>query len=204
MESSEVSEDDLLVYDFNPNSLPLELLQAIGLATAASAQTEHVLGMLIGGLLNIDDVHTEALTAHMAIPLKDHVIRTLAELHAPDLEDLDLLDEMLDKAKTCFDARNLLVHNSFCIDPKTGNVMSLRARARGSLLVELKPVSIDEIKEQAAALYKIGMDLMEFVVSRGLPRRHRNVPLPAPVKRSEKARTERRIVRAEMRARKAK
>lgn len=188
-------EDDLLIYDFNPNSLPVELLQTIGLVTAASAQTEHVLGMLIGGLLNIDDVDTEALTAHMAIPLKDHVIRTLAELHAPTLEDLDLLDEILDKAKACFEARNLLVHNSFCIDPKTGEVLSLRARARGGLQVELKPVSIEEIKEQADALYKIGMDLMQFMISRGLPRRHRQVPLPATVKRSEKARAERRKVR---------
>lgn len=167
------------------------MLQAIGLMTAAAAQTEHILGQFIGGMLRIDDVDTEALTAHMAIPLKDQIIRTLAALKTRYVYEIDKVDDLLDAAHAAFSKRNTVVHNALCIDPNNGNILSLRAKARGSLQVSLQVVTVDEIKQDAAAIYKVGIDILEFMISRDLLPRHRTTPLTQTVNRGKKARAER-------------
>ncbi|MBL1146859.1 MAG: hypothetical protein HND56_10140 [Pseudomonadota bacterium] len=180
-----------IIYDFDPRNLPAEYLHAIGLVTAACAQTESVLQDLIGALLEIDNAKTIALTTHMSFPLKNDILRTLAEIEAPDIKELDKLDELLDAVKQALDKRNTIVHNAFAIHPDTREVFSLRAKARGSLQYDLKKIPVQEIEHDAATIYQAGVDIMSFMISRGLSPQLRTTPLRGSVKRGVKARKER-------------
>jgi hypothetical protein len=146
-------------YEFDPRKLPAEMLQAVGLVVAASAQTEWVVQQLIGGALCIDDVSTTVLTAHMAAPLKDHVARALTEINGVPAPMVDEIDRLLDEVKEATDKRNTLVHNTLVRDPRTGKVYSFRETARGSLQVSMQPISVAEIEQDAARIYEAGMAL---------------------------------------------
>jgi hypothetical protein len=76
-------------YDFDPRNLPQEMLAAIGLVTACSAQTEYIVEQGIAGCLGVDFEFGAAVTTHMAAPLRDHVLRAVAEIKIDDLDDLD-------------------------------------------------------------------------------------------------------------------
>jgi len=181
-----------VIYDFNPNSLPPELLKAVGLVTAAASQLDGILGNLLTGMLGLDVIDGTALTTHMAIPLKDQIIRTLADTNAPSVNAIDDLDEILDEVKAAFDLRNVVVHNAICMHPTTGEAMSMRMSARGSLQMTLQVISIEKMHEDAALIYEVGMRLMTFMISRGIGPSERTRPMMASVKRGQKARAERR------------
>lgn len=182
----------VVVYDFNPNNLPEQLLQAVGLVTAASSQTESIVQQFIGAILGIDQAETIALTAHMSNPLKDHAARALIELNAKNAGIVDDVDDLLDAINDAYDKRNVIVHNAFIRNPETSELFSWREKARGSLQGELKPVSIDEIKENAALVYEVGIDLVRFMTSNGISPTERTRPLRTPLDRRKKARTSRR------------
>jgi hypothetical protein len=179
------------IYDFNPNNLPPEYLRAIGLVTSVSSQTESILKDFIGALLRIDNIQTLALCTHMNIPLKNDIIRTLAELEAPTVNEIDKIDDLLDAVKDALEKRNVIVHNAFMIHPDTKEIFSHRLKARGSFQLELKPVSAKEIEEDAALIYKAGMDIMNFMISRKLSPSLRGRPLRESPNRSKKARASR-------------
>ncbi len=180
------------IYDFDPHNLPSEYLRAVGLVAMASAQTEHILGQFIGALLKIDGIQSLALTSHMSIPLRDNIIRAVAELDAPNIKELDRIDDLMDAVTSAFDKRNTILHNSFVIHPETKEVLSWRLKTKGSMQLELKPVTVNEMEQDATALYEVGMDIVRFMDSRGLCPYHRTKPLNAPINRGKKARAERR------------
>jgi hypothetical protein len=184
--------DGMLIYDFDPNNLPAEYLQAIGLVVAASSQTEAVLQDFIGALLGIDNIDAIALTAHMAAPLKDHVVRVLAELKSPYACDVDEIDDLMDAVNDALGTRNTIVHNAFAIHPKTGQILSYRIKARGTLQSDLTPVTVEEIRENARAIHEAGLNIVSFMLSRGLSPILRQAPLREPLDRRRKARTARR------------
>ncbi len=184
--------NELVIYDFDPHNLPPEMLRAIGLVVAASSQTESVVQDLIGGLLRIDMIDAKALTTHMSAPLKDHVVRALSELRAPSPSEVDALDDLLDRINTAYEKRNLIVHNSLARHPDTGEVFSLREQARGSLKVSLQRVTASEFEAAAELIYRAGMDLMEFMMSRGLQPHLPEGPLREALDRRPKARALRR------------
>ena len=70
-------------------------------------------------------------------------------------------------------------------------VLSYRQVARGSMQVSLQPVSVDEIKEDAAALHDAGMRLVQFMIAYGLQPIIRTRPHIAPVNRKKAAREKR-------------
>jgi hypothetical protein len=177
-----------VIYDFDPHNLPPELLRAIGLVTAAAAQTESIVQQFIGALLGIDEVEVIALTAHMSAPLKDHVARALIELNAVSADVVDLVDELLDDIEEAAEKRNVVVHNALARHPDTGEVFSVREKARGSLQVSLQPVSVKEVEKDAAAIYEVGMNLMRFMLAYGLKPADRTRPIRAPLDRRKKAR----------------
>lgn len=188
--------DPEVIYDFDPHKLPPEFLRAIGLVVAASAQTESIVQSLIGGLLGIDQMEAIAVASHMTGPLKDNVARTLCELCAPDVSEVDRLDELLDAVNTAVAKRNVLVHNSFARHPENGEVFSYRQTARGSLQVSLKPIRVEQIEQDALAIYEVGMNLMKFMMSRGLLPKDRVRPIYRPIVRDKKARERRKAARA--------
>jgi predicted RNA-binding protein (virulence factor B family) len=158
----------------------------------ASAQTESVIGDFIGALLGVDAVETLALTTHMAGPLKDHVVRALTELNAVSVEIVDQIDDLMDAINEAMNRRNVIVHNALIMHPGTGEILSHRLKARGSLQLELRPVSVEEIKQDASLIYEVGMALMGFMMAYGLGPRERKHAPRQPLDRSKKARAKRR------------
>lgn len=186
-----MSDISKVIYDFDPNNMPPDLLQAIGLMAMCAAQTESVVQNFIGGVLGIDHLETLALTAHMAAPLKDQAARALIELNGLNPGTVDVVDELLDAIKDAAAKRNVVVHNSLAMNPETGEVFSYRQSARGSLQVSLQPVSVEEIKKDAAALYDAGIHLLQFMLAFDLmPLNRTRTRLPA-MDRGKKARASR-------------
>jgi hypothetical protein len=186
---------EMVIYDFDPNNLPPEYLRAVGLVAMASAQTESVVGDFIGCLLGIDNIETLALTTHMAGPLKDHVARALIEMKTNSSNVVDDVDDLLDAIDEAMKRRNVVVHNPLIIHPKTKEVLSHRLKARGSLRLELRPISVKEIEEDARLIHEVGMALVGFMMDRGLEPITRTKPLMEYLDRGKKAREVRRAVR---------
>lgn len=156
-----------------------------------AAQTESIMQSFIGALLQIDNIEAIALTAHMSAPLKDHVARALIELNGVSVGVVDTVDELLDAISTAAEKRNVVIHNSIVRHPETGELFSYRESARGSLQVSLKPVRVEEIEQDATAIYEAGMDLARFMIVHGLTPTDRTRPVRAPLNRRKKARQER-------------
>lgn len=182
----------MIIYDFNPNNLPPEYLAAIGLVVASASQTDHVMRDFVGSYLGIDMAESLALGAHMSTPMKDDIIRSLVELNAPRACDIDDLDDILDRIREATARRNAVAHNAFAVHPETGQVFSLRERARGSLQVDMTPIEVGELHEIAAEVYAAGMSLMDYMIARGIGPRERERPLHEPLNRGRKARQARR------------
>lgn len=155
-------------YDFNPNTLPRELLEAIGLMTASAAQTEHTIQEAIAGCLGVDIEYGQAVTAHMAMPLRFSALRSAAEIRIDDLDDLDALDVLIDRLENAFERRNMIVHHSWCRNPMTDEVFLVKETARRRVETDLIPMTIDAVKEDAALMYGVGMDLQSFLSARDL------------------------------------
>ena len=182
----------MTIYDFDPNNLPPEYLAAIGLVVASASQTDHVMRDFVGSYLGIDLAESLAVGAHMSTPMRDNIIRALIELNAPRASDVDDLDDILDLVREATSRRNAVAHNAFARHPDTGQVFSLRERARGSLQVDFKPIEVAELKEVAAEMYAAGMALMEYMMARGIGPRGRKKPIREPLNRGRKARQARR------------
>ncbi len=181
-----------VIYDFDPRNIPPEYLRAVGLVAMASAQTESIIGAFIGAILGADEIETLTLTAHMAAPLRDQVARALIELNATSADVVDDTDDLLDSINEALGRRNIVVHNRLIRHPDTGDIFSHRLKARGSLQLELKPITVAEIEEDAALIYEAGIALQRFMLLRGILPENRLGPLWEPLDRRKKARQERR------------
>lgn len=155
-------------YDFDPRNLPQEALAAIGLAVASSAQTESMIEMAIAGCAGVDIEYGGAITTHMAAPLRFSVLRSVAEIRINDLDDLDELDCLLDNCKDAFDARNGIAHHTWCQDPDSHDLFTVKQTARARYEMDLIPMTVDQVKLDAAFIYWAGMDLMTFLQRTGL------------------------------------
>ncbi len=182
----------MVIYDFDPRNLPPELLRAVGFMTAAASQAEYIMQDLIGSLLGIDNIETMALTAHMTAPLKDQVARALIELNAANSDVVDTLDELLDHMNSAIEKRNVVVHNHFCRHPGTGEILSLRQKARGSLQVSLQPITAEQIESDALLIYEAGLKVMRFMTDCGISPKDRARPLHQTLDRRKATRKLRR------------
>lgn len=162
--------------DFDPRNLPKEYLEAIGLVAACSAQTENTIELAIAGCLGLDHEFGLATTTHMSAPLRDDVLRSVAEIRLNDLDALDELDRLLDRINKTVGRRNSTVHNMWGVDEKTGQVITTKITSRGSLQAEYIPMSVADIRKDATAIYDAGMDLLRFLLD------HRLVPKLAPLR----------------------
>lgn len=169
--------------DFDPRNLPQEYLAAIGLLSAAASSTDSIIEYAIAGLLDLDAEQGWAVTAHMPAPLRMSVLRSAAEIAIDYDKALDELDVHLDQIKAATDARNQMIHGSWCVRPSNGQVMFVKQEARTHVEVQLRAVAVDEIERKALTLYEVGMNLMRFCIALGidpkLPRqRDRGVNTP--------------------------
>lgn len=173
-------------YDFNPYNLPQELMVAIGLVTANAAQTESVIEWAIAGCLGVDTEYGAAATTHMPMPLRFSILRSVAEIRIDDLDALDELDDLLEQAEKAYDKRNQTVHHPWCRDPISNNLFRYKETSRQRYVIDLVPVTVDQVKADALFIYKAGMDLMSFLLARKL------IPPPTPVRpRWHKSKAER-------------
>jgi hypothetical protein len=155
-------------HDFDPRNLPQDLLTAIGLVIASAAQTESIVDMAIAGSAGLDGEYGAAITTHMAMPLKLSVLRSIAEIRLDDLDHLDELDAILDGIEKVFQKRNVIAHQQWYRDGRTGVPHTVRQTARTRLDVDLVPVTIDEVRTNAHSIYQSGMALMTFLGMRNL------------------------------------
>lgn len=88
--------------------------------------------------------------------------------------------------------RNEVAHNAFAIHPDSGEIYSLREKARGSLQAEIKPVKVEELLAVADQVYGAGMALQEYMIKSGVGPRMREKQLREPLNRRKKAREQRR------------
>jgi len=182
--------EEYSTYDFNPQSLPPELLQNIGFVAMAAAQLDANLQDLIAGLLDADIIEAKALALHMAAPLKDQVIRSLIGLNAASAEAIDEADELMDRVKDALDRRNVIVHNSIVARPD-GSFWSVREKSRGDVVAELQPILAESIEEDAALIYRVSIEVIKFMQAYGISprdREHRNL---VTINRGKKARQDR-------------
>ncbi len=157
-----------IVYDFDPRNLPPEFLNAIGLAVAGFAQTEKIIELAIAGCLGVDAEYGAALTTHMPGPLRFSVLRSVAEIRIGDLNVLDELDNHLEELETASNKRNSIIHNQWYRDSETGNVFTVKEKARTRYEMELIPMTIDSVKGDALFIYQTGMNFMAFLTKNGL------------------------------------
>jgi hypothetical protein len=156
-----------IIFDFDPFKLPPEYLRAIGLVSVAWAQTEEAHEQLIGAILGLNVLYAAAVTTHMTGPLRDHVLRSAAEIRIDDLDVLDELDVLLDRFKEAVEKRNPIAHQSWCTHPATGQVYRLYQTARGSIDTGLVAVSVKELLEDAVFIHQIAMDIVSFQTNHG-------------------------------------
>jgi len=185
-----------IIYDFDPRHLPDDILAAIGLVATCSAQTEDVVEQGISACLGIDFEYGAAITTHMSSPLRDHVLRAVAEIRINDLDDLDDLDSLLDQINAAFGKRNSYVHRGWCRHPTTGACFTVMTSARGRVETDLVPVTVTHILEDAQFIYKAGMDLQTFLLK---PKLYPKTP-PAGRNRFHKSKVARKKRRKAMRA----
>jgi hypothetical protein len=141
--------DLMKVYDFDPRNLPQDFLAAIGLMTACAAQTENIVEMAIHCFLDVDVEYGQAVTTHMAMPLRFSALRASAEIRIDDLDALDELDDITDKIEEAFNKRNAIVHHGWCRDPDTGEVFTVKSTARTTVRTDLVPMTVQNIKRDA-------------------------------------------------------
>jgi hypothetical protein len=182
------------VYDYDPRNLPSDMLQAIGLIAACSAQNEYIIQQAIGGCLGVDIEYSDAVTTHMSSPHRDNVLRAVAEIKIDSLDDLDQLDALLDKINEGFSRRNGYVRHSWCRDQKTNDCFTTQVTARGRVEVALLPIAVEKILEDADFIYVAGLELHSFLSERGLL-----PPIPAKFRpRAHKSKAARKARRKKM------
>ncbi len=177
------------IYEYDPRKLPPAYLKAIGAVTAAFAQTESLAQALLAGCLGLDAEYGMAVTTHMTAPLRDGVLRAVAEIRF-EVADLDELDDILDRFQVAVDKRNAIAHRGWCQDESTGQVFTIKTSARGSVQTSLIEMSVDQVESDAALIYEVGMDFMRFMVLRDLYPR-----LPPPRPRGHKSKAARKAAR---------
>jgi len=182
----------MTIYDFDPANLPDDYLKAIGLVVVSATETEAVMRDFIGALLGIDNIDSIALCTQMPFSLKNQVVRALNEIKAPSASELDALDDIFDRIEAAIQQRNAIAHSSFPIHPDSGQVYRFKEKARGGLSADLVEVQVDELNSIAKEVHDAGLELQEFMMSRGVGPRHREEPLREPISRKKKARENRR------------
>jgi hypothetical protein len=108
----------------------------------------------------------------MPNPLRDHALRSVAEIRIDSCDALDALDEILDRAAVAWAKRNAIAHDSWCTD-RDGNIYLVAARSRGSLKMDSVPKTIAEVEADAEFIYSVGMELQSFLALHGL---HARIP----------------------------
>ena len=164
--------------DFDPRKLPKEYLEAIGLVCTCYAQTEDHVQMAIAGLLGVDIEMGWGVSTHMSAPLRKSVIQSLSEIKFANLDDIETLDKLLEKVDQAASKRNHVVHQVWCRDVQTGEVLRVNTNAKARVSVEHKPISLEDLRAEAIFVYEAGIELFHFLTTKNL------VPALPPRERS--------------------
>lgn len=186
----------MIIYDFDPNNIPDDYLRAVGRIIQCAAHAEDSVRTAIGVFLKIDNIETLALTTQMSNPLMDQILRAVAELNAANARMVDDLDDILDTISAGLVQRNAAAHKSLCRNPQNGEVLMWREKVKGSVELELKPITVDDLNGVADLLLEASNELTQFVTNCGGPR-FREGALREPLKRTKAARKERRAEHGE-------
>ena len=155
-------------YEFSPYELPESLLKAIGRVIACAAHTEVLLRELIGSCAGVDVEYAGAITTYMNMPLRFDVLRSIAEIRIDDVDALDELDDIILEAQKAFEKRNAIAHHQWGIDPETGDTFTVKEIARFSYQMDLVPMSVSQVENDALFIYLAGMKFAAFMKKHSL------------------------------------
>jgi hypothetical protein len=186
----------VIIYDFHPDSIPDDYLKAIGRIILCAAHAEDCVRTAIGVFLKIDNIETLALTTQLSTPLKDKIIRAVAELNSASASMVDDLDDILDKIYEGMNQRNAVAHRSLCKHPESGEILMWKEKVSGSVELELKPITVAALNAIGDTLLEASHELIAFLTKVGGPT-FREGPLREPLKRTKAARAERRAQHGE-------
>jgi hypothetical protein len=156
------------IYDFDPRNLPRELLNAIGLAIAASAQTEGTLDWAIAGCAGINAIYGAAITGNVMVSTKLNILSSIAEARINDPHLLADIDDSVQELRDLFGTRNQLAHDKWCRDEETGETFRVDENAKTQVAMKLVPTAVRDIETHAASMYEAGMKLMRILIATDL------------------------------------
>src|SRR5258708_10037841 len=136
----------------------------MGVMMTGAAQTEFCVETGIAGCVGIDAEYGQAITTHMAMPLRFSVLKSAAEIRIDDLDALDELDDLIERLEQAFGKRNDIVHHAWCRDPDTNKVFTVKESARVSVQTDLIPMSVNQLKNNPLFLYQPRMNLISFLI----------------------------------------
>ena len=158
---------EYLEFDFDQRNIPEPYALAVGRVSLCWTQTEHIIEDVIAGLARLPGKRGWAITSHMNFPMKCDALLSLSEL-ALDEQDHEALRLVVGRLKILSEARNRYVHSYWAVHEDTGDVYVTAIKARGKLKADYSKVMLDDVTAAAASIYQVGIDLLAFIIHRGL------------------------------------
>lgn len=160
----------MTAYTYDLPATP-EQLQAIGMVAAEYSYLESIVETAIWELASLDEDVGRAITTHVAMRPRLHMLRTLFRLRrSADGEGAKKLDKLcgeIDGEKGVSPQRNNLVH-AMWVTGDYGSPMTFTVRARGTLTKEKTGKHAKEIEGVAARIRDRSRALQEFLEDKGI------------------------------------
>ena len=146
--------------------LPEPYLVAIGKVcvqwSMLEAQMDHAIKKLCG--FEIDDSRALILTTHMAWPLRMDIMESLINAYRSDHPHLAHYDALKPQLKKAAEGRNRFVHAHLAYE--NGEVIELRAKARGKLQTTVTPIQVSEIEVVADDIGRAAINVYKTIFNR--------------------------------------
>lgn len=146
--------------------LPDEYLTEIGRVCYQWSVLEGMFDLWLAKLvgLEISDLRSKALFAHMAFPLKLDLFGSFANYLKPHFPNLSEHKNVLSSLRRAQDSRNLVVHAMWAMDESGEHANVLRLTARGEIKPSTKKVTLEELRAIPEQIKQTTLELHRFVV----------------------------------------
>ena len=168
MSSNDPDMQDFPIHDFDPKNLPGELLQRVDLVILQANALEQIIQEAIAAMLGVDFEYGKAVTTHMNMPLRYGVLRSTAEIRIDDLDQLDHLDDLIQRAENAFQKRNAFAHREWYTDADGRGTFTVEETSRTRLEVDVEKVEASDFKAAHEEIRGVLFDFVAFMKWNGL------------------------------------
>lgn len=158
---------EYMEFDFDPRKIPDTHALAVGRVSLCWTQTENIIEDVIAALARLSGTKGWAITSHMNFPMKCDALLSVSGLTL-DGEDQESLRLVIARLKILSEARNRYVHSYWAVHEGTGDIYITAIKARGKLKADHTKVALEDIETTAASIYQVGIDLLDFILKRGI------------------------------------